>query len=236
MASTGWNERCEERKIVKAERIEIRPASWKMVLAVIGIVGFVIVGIAVLVRCDSILERAVGVLVIVFFGGFGGYSMYLRSKGQGKIAILPAGLEVGIPGIRSRIVPWADIEDIGTTRIAAEEFTTVRLRSYQAFLSGIAPEEARSAIRFFRGLRLVGCAVTAVGIARQDDVGDLAGVLKGSEEVRSLASMLVYCRRKFGAEFLLGWNMRDRGAQAFAEYLEDLRRKYTRTDVDPSGI
>jgi hypothetical protein len=43
----------------------------------------------------------------------------------------------------------------------------------------------------------------------------------------------MYNRQKFGAEFLFGWELRDRSAQAFAEYLEQCR--HTRSVVEAQG-
>ncbi|HEX8682069.1 MAG TPA: hypothetical protein VF707_07140 [Ardenticatenaceae bacterium] len=40
----------------------------------------------------------------------------------------------------------------------------------------------------------------------------------------ALRDILAYNRAKYGAEFLLGWTMRDRSARAFAEYLEQWRQ------------
>ncbi len=49
-------------------------------------------------------------------------------------------------------------------------------------------------------------------------------MLEETEEVRSLIDILAYNRIQFGAEFQLGWNMRDRGAQEFADFLEQCRQ------------
>ena len=104
-----------------------------------------------------------------------------------------------------------------------EEFTTLRLRRYGSFLAGISPVEAKRALRFFRALRLIGVAAVGVGVAHLRDVGDLDDLLSGSDEIGSVADILLFNRAKFGAEFLFGWSMRDRTASAFAELLERAR-------------
>jgi hypothetical protein len=209
------------------ERIEIRPPTWKLALAVMGMIAFTIGGILILIYGDGVFEIAVGLLAVVFFGGFGGYALYRRGRGQRKLAILPTGLEFGIPGMIPRVVRWEDIEAVGVTTISKQKFTTVRIKPdrYQAFLKDVSPTEAKSAIRFFSSLRLVGYATVAVGIANLEDTSELTETLGGSGEVKTLSSMLMFNRVKFGAEFLLGWNMRDRSAEAFAEYLEQLRHE-----------
>lgn len=209
------------------ERIEIRPPTWKLVLAVMGMIAFTIVGILILIYADDVAEKAAGLLAVVFFGGFCGYALYLRGRGQGKLAILATGLEIGIPGMMPRVVRWEDIEAVGVTTISNQKYTTVRIKPdrYKAFLKDVSPAEAKSAIRFFSSLRLVGYATAAVGIANLEDTSELTGTLEGSGEVKTLSSILMFNRVKFGAEFLLGWNMRDRSVEAFADYLEQLRLK-----------
>jgi len=91
-------------------------------------------------------------------------------------------------------------------------------------LSGISQEEAAAAVRFFRNMDLLDQMTTEIAAANDDDPRVLRQMMDGSEEVKSLIDILAHNRAKFGAEFQLGWNMRDRGAQEFAEFLEQCRR------------
>ncbi|CAN5587448.1 hypothetical protein BH20ACI4_BH20ACI4_18060 [soil metagenome] len=206
------------------ERIEIHPATWKIVLMIAGMIAFIIGGIFMIIYGDSVYEKAIGVIGIVFFGGFGGYALYSRSRGQGKLAILPTGIEIGIPGVNPRVLPWSDIEAFGINKIANQEFTTIKLKSYQAWLSGISQEEATAAVRFFRSLEMLGQTTAKIAVANDEHPGAIRQMLDGSEEVKSLIDILAHNRAKFGAEFQLGWNMRDRSAKEFAEFLEQCRR------------
>jgi len=206
------------------ERIEIHPATWKIVLMIAGMIAFVVGGLLMIIYGDGVFEKAIGVIGIVFFGGFGGYALYSRSRGQGKLAILPTGIEIGIPGVNPRVLPWSDIEAFGVNKIANQEFTTIKLKSYQAWLSGISQEEAAAAIRFFRSIELLGQTTARIAVANDDNPRAMRQMLEGSEEVRSLIDILAHNRAKFGAEFQLGWNMRDRSAKEFAEFLEQCRR------------
>ena len=203
-------------------RIEINPPAWKMALLILGMAAFVFVGLLMVVF-GSLFVKALGAISVIFFGGVCGYGLYARSRGQGKVAILPAGVEVGLPGMNPRVLPWGDIEAFGVNRIGNNEFTTIRVRSYRAWLSGISPEEAAAALRFFRGLGMAAHA-TASAVEYGDPAGDMRRLTEGSAEVRSLAGVLAYNREKYGGEFLLGWTMRDRGARQFAEFLEQCRR------------
>ena len=91
-------------------------------------------------------------------------------------------------------------------------------------MSGISQEEAAVALRFFSSMNWLGHARAKVAATNYDDPKLLMQMTKGSEEVRSLTDILAFNRVKFGAEFLLGWTMRDRNAQKFAEFLEQCRR------------
>jgi hypothetical protein len=206
------------------ERIEIHPATWKIVLMILGMIAFVVGGIFMIIYGDGVFEKAIGVIGVVFFGGFGGYALYSRSRGQGKLAILPTGIEIGILGVNPRVLPWSDIEAFGVNKIGNQEFTTIKLKNYQAWLSGISQEEAAAAVRFFRSLELLGQTTAKVAAANDNDPRAILLMLEETEEVRSLIDILAYNRMQLGAEFQLGWNMRDRGAQEFAEFLEQCRR------------
>jgi hypothetical protein len=149
------------------ERVEIRVAPWKMALVIVGIIGFVAAGIWMTATGD-LVEKAAGLLGVVFFGGFCGYALLKGARGRPSLAL-----------------------------------------------------------RFFKSLRGLSYATVAVAVASADDASDLTPFLTGSGDVQSVATMLAHFRRTFGSEFLLGWNLRDRGAQEFAEYLEGLRRTHS---------
>ena len=83
-------------------RHEIRPATWRIVLLVLGLVVFVALGVF-LITLGGILTIAVGVLSIVFFGGFGAYALYRMSRGVGRLAIVRAGIEFAMFGPPPRV-------------------------------------------------------------------------------------------------------------------------------------
>ena len=209
---------------ISMERHEIRTAPWKFTLVVLGMVAFVLAGIAMVVW-GSLVEKAVGVLSIVFFGGFGGFALYLKAKGFGKLAILPTGVEFAMYSPVPRVIPWADIEAFGVLKVAKQEFTSIRLRSYQSLVTDLSDLEADRAEKWFRGFRAMGIATVAVGAANLEHASDVAHWVSGSAKVRSVVDILEHQRATYGAELLLSWNMRDRGAAAFANYLEQRRLK-----------
>jgi hypothetical protein len=204
------------------ERIEIHPPAWKIALAILGMLAFVLIGLLMVVFGD-LFAKGLGLISILFFGGAGVYWLYARNRNYGKVAILPAGVEIGLPGMNPRVLPWGDIEAFGVSKIANQEFTTIRVRSYRAWLSGVSVQEAAEVVRFHR--KVGGIAQTTAKVVEfGDSQGELRRVSEGSTEVVSLAGILAFNRERFGGEFLLGWSMRDRGARQFAEFLEQWRR------------
>lgn len=204
------------------ERIEISPPAWKIAVAILGIAAFVLIGLLMVVFGD-LFAKGLGLISILFFGGLGVYWLYASVRGQGKVAILPAGVEIGLPGMNPRLLPWGDIEGFGVSKIGNNEFTTVRVRSCRAWLSGVSVQEAAAVVRFHR--RVGGAAqATARVVEFGGDGGELRRLTEGAAEVSSLAGILAHNREKYGGEFLLGWSMRDRGARQFAEFLEQCRR------------
>jgi hypothetical protein len=203
-------------------RIEIRPARWRLALGALGIIGFTVAGVTLLIY-GGIVASAVGLLSIVFFGGMCGYAFIRTVRGQGRLAILDEGLEIGLPGTLGHIVPWSDIESIGVTKVASSEFTAVCLTNHRAFLDGMSDEETKVFLRLVRGLTMVGYGAVVTG----GNTG-LTGMLGELKDVTSPADYLAFNRRVYGAELLIGWTMRDRSATAFAAYLEEYRQNATR--------
>jgi hypothetical protein len=176
-----------------------------------------------LVIYGGIVASAAGVLSIVFFGGMCGYAFIRTVRGQGRLAIVGEGLEIGLPGTLGHIVPWRDIESIGVTTVGSNEFTTICLADYRAFLEGMSDGELKIFLRLIRGLTAVGYGAVVASANTA-----LTGMLGELKDVTSAADYLAFNRRMYGAELLIGWTMRDRSATAFAAYLEQFRQNATR--------
>ncbi|GBD16290.1 hypothetical protein HRbin26_01185 [bacterium HR26] len=204
----------------EVERIEIRSGVWKAALVFTVLVAFALIGLALAVFSENLIGKIVGLICFVFFGVVGGVALYGRVRGDyQRVAVSRAGLEVYLPGVGWRLIPWGDIEEIDVLDIAGQQFTGVRLRSYEALLAGLTPEESRAAARRFAALRLFGrAAAVLLGSPR------LWRLLRGSEPIEDLPSMLAFNRETFGAELLLGWDQRDRNARDFAEFLRKWQR------------
>lgn len=205
------------------KRIEVKPPAWKMVLAMLGAGAFVLIGLLMVVFGGDLYVKGLGLISVLFFGSVCGFVLYARIRGQGKVALLPAGVEIGLPGMNPQLLPWGDIEAFGVSKIGNQEFTTIRVRSYRAWLSGVSSQEAAATVRFHR--RVGGVAQTTASVVEfGNPAGEVRRLTEGAAEVSSLAGILAFNRERYGGEFLLGWTMRDRGARQFADFLEQCRR------------
>ena len=210
------------------EEIKIQAPKWKLYLAVFGIIVFVIIGIFMLFGDTSLFEKLAGILAIVFFGGFGGMAMYSTLvRGTGNILISPVCLKLSFPGCPTIPINWSDIEDFGTYQISGQRFTTIKLNHYGNLMNSIHPDDAAQFVKKFRSMRIMGYATAVVGVLHLENIKELLAVMPKSSELKDFAAFLNYSRNRFGGEFLIGWNMRDRNAVRFAEFLRDKKINYT---------
>lgn len=191
-----------------------------MYLTFLGLAVCTLAGATLTIVADELLEKAIGLVVVAFFGGIGAKAAVTWVRGeQQRVAVSRTGLEIYLPGVGWRLVPWSDVEWIGVVQFAGQEFTAVRLRDYEALLASLTPEQSRAAARSFAVLGLFVQASALLLRAPQ-----LLRLLRGSEAVKDLRDVLAFGRAQFGAELLFGWAQRDRSAAEFAAFLERFRR------------
>src|SRR5262245_47719481 len=160
------------------QRHEIRPAAWRFALLVLGLIAFVALGVWLLMT-GGILLLPLGILTIAFFGVGGVYALYRMHRGVGRIAIVPEGIEYTMFGPAPRVIPWADIEAIDVLTFANQEFTIIRLNRYGSLVDGLTDDEARSVLRHFQAMRLMGYATVAVGAIHSADVSEVKRFMAG---------------------------------------------------------
>ncbi|MEM7574829.1 MAG: STM3941 family protein [Bacteroidota bacterium] len=207
---------------MKAQKIQA--ALWKVVLALLCALAFVAIGGIMLLGDTSLFEKIIGVLAVVFFGGFclpAIWSSLVRRSGQ--LVIDQAGLQLHYPN--SPVIPltWQDIESFGTYTISGQHFTTIRLRSYDQLLRTLNPKDAQNILQKFKKMNLIGKATVVVGGLQTHY---LASLLPKSSELQDFASFLRHSRDRYGGEFQIGWNMRDRKAAIFADFLQAQKEIY----------
>lgn len=206
------------------ETLKIQAPKWKIFLAVLAMLIFVLLGAWMLVGDTSLFHKIVGLIAIVFFGGFGSVAMYSTLvKGKGYTVITPTALELSFPDCPIIPIKWNTIEGFGVHEISGQGFTTVKLKDYEDLAQSFTPEEIQKILNKFKALKIIGQATTAVGALGAVPTSEISGVLPTSKDLQRFTAYLAYSRRKFGGEFQIAWNMRDRKAIAFAEFLEEKR-------------
>lgn len=206
------------------ETLKIQAPKWKIYLTVLAILVFVLLGTWMVLGDTSWFHKIVGVIAIVFFGGFGSVAMYSTLvKGKGYVVITPKALELSFPDCPIIPIKWDMIEGFGIYEISGQRFTTVKLQDYGSFMREFTPSQINKILTKFKTLKIIGHATSAVGMLGAMPSGQISGVLPESEDLRKFSSFLAYSRNKFGGEFQIAWNMRDRKAIAFAEFLEEKR-------------
>ena len=207
---------------------KIQAPKWKIYLAVLGLIAFVLIGIFMIVSDTSIFEKLAGILAIVFFGGFGGKALYSTLiKGSGHITLTSKTLNLSMPDCPEIPINWKDIESFGVYEISGQKFTTIKLNNYNNLIRSINPRDADKLLKKFKSVKAIGNVTAVVGLLNLEDINEWLDVLPKSSELKNLAAYLNYSRNKFDGEFLIGWNFRDRKASKFAEYLSETKRKYT---------
>ncbi|MBX2872980.1 MAG: hypothetical protein KTR30_12790 [Saprospiraceae bacterium] len=210
------------------ETLKIQAPKWKILLAILAMVVFVLLGVWMIIGDTSWFHKIVGLIAIVFFGGFGSVAMYSTLvKGKGHIVISPEVLELSFPDCPTIPIKWGAIEGFGVYEISGQRFTTVKLKDYQDFVQTFTPGEVKKILTKFKALKIMGHATAAIGAVGSMPAKDISGILPKSVDLQKYSSFLAYSRRKFGGEFQIAWNMRDRKALAFAEFLEEKRKAFT---------
>jgi hypothetical protein len=207
---------------------KIQAAKGKIYLMFLGVIAFVLIGFFMIVSDTSIFEKLIGILAIVFFGGFGGKALYSTLiKGSGHITLTSKTLNLSMPDCPEISINWNDIESFGVNEISGQKFTTIKLNNYNNLIRSVNPRDADKLLKKFKSIKAIGNVTAVVGLLNFEDTNELLGFLPKSSELKNLAAYLNYSRNKFDGEFLIGWNLRDRNASKFAEYLSETKIKYT---------
>lgn len=203
----------------KVESYAVKPRSGRGILALLGCVVFVALGIWMMADAETnVGEKAFGLLAVAFFGWCG--VLYVQRMRRGApIMLSHKGLHYAFAphyGVL-RLIPWRDIEGFGQSSVKNQQFNLIRLRSSDALARQFSDAEAAATLKAYRGVMGFANATAVVAGANMEfsEAGEAAELTKGSGVVKSLASMLRFNREKFGGEICLGWPDRDRSAAAF---------------------
>jgi hypothetical protein len=205
----------------------LRPRRMMMLLSVIGAIGFV-AGAAVLMvwQWSNPAAIVIGPLGIAFFG-WAAVVGIRRTANPWSMSISPAGFTIPSATYESKWIRWSDVESIGVFKVGRQKLVGVRLTTYANLVPQYSPEEVRIALRRARVLR----GFTQVSAPLAPPVSsispaDVDAALTATAKASDIAGMFANHRAAYGYDIVLGWVERDRGADAFAAYLQEHRRKF----------
>ena len=150
---------------------KIQAARWKIYLTLIGVIIFVAMGFMTIFGDTSIIEKSIGVLAIIFFGGFVGKALYSTiTKGGGNIIISSKGLDITYPGCPIILIEWKDIEGFGVYKVSGQKFTTIKLYNYNNLIKSIESTTADEYLKTMKSIKWIGNATAVVGILNLENV------------------------------------------------------------------
>lgn len=200
------------------ERLELRPKRLNLILAVLGALGFVLIGLWMMLAEDSdIFVRGAGALAAAFFGYAGYFAVRALIEPRG-LTLTPEALTWRGPTFAPKTIPWEEIAATGVLSQNGQAFNVIVLKDPAPLIARFSPAEATATCRSMR--TLLRFAQLAVPLAP----GDSADLIKIARKGRAdtLEELFAFLRAFYGGEILLGWADRDRSAPD----LDALLRRY----------
>lgn len=209
--------------------VEIRPKSLRNgILAILGCSIFTIVGAFMLASGEPKTMLA-GLLSIVFFGGFGLFTIPKIMRRKISFVLTSDGLKQVAPAGSANIA-WSDIESIGVVSIFRTQLVGVRLKTYDRYIASVSPEMADFFRKSLPAMKVIARATSFLDVpdavklwstlAGKDDPSD---VLKSFGKTGTFVEALLWNRKHYEYDLLWGWSDIDRSAHEFAGLLEEYR-------------
>jgi hypothetical protein len=209
--------------------VEIRPKSLRNgILAVLGCSIFTIGGAFMLASGEPKTMLA-GLLSIVFFGGFGLFSIPKIMRRKISFVLTSDGLKQVAPA-GSAYIAWSDIESIGVVSIFRTRLVGVRLKTYDRYIASVSPEMADFFRKSLPAMKVIARATSFLDVpdavklwstlAGKEDPAD---VLKSFGKTGTFVEALLWNRTHYEYDLLWGWSDIDRSAHEFAGLLEQYR-------------
>ena len=196
----------------------VRPRWWLLALATAGCVGFTAIGLT-MIASGEVFGILGGLLSVAFFGGGLVLSgLFVARRGLWCFALTPAGIELATGGL----LPWEDIEAVGTLRQKISrtnkiKLLGIRLKSYDRYLASVPPvqrvEMERGLLWFLKPLALVASVF-----------GDSGLLQSFSSDVSSLETGLRWSREQTGWDYTFSPVWLDRPTEQFVAFVERYRR------------
>jgi hypothetical protein len=126
-----------------SNQIEIKLSKFKLVLFLIGSIGFVAMGVWTMmgvprgnhpILSNPILQYAICVLCIVFFG-FLSYVYFKKiSDVKSGLVISDEGITDNSSGVSAGFIPWSDVQDITELKVHRQKFVCIGVKNPQDYI------------------------------------------------------------------------------------------------------
>lgn len=202
----------------RRDRFVVRPRWWLLALTVAGCLGFTAMGL-MMIASGEVYLILVGLLSVAFFGGGGMLlARFVARRGLWALTLTPAGIELSTGGL----LPWEDIEAVGTLRFKIDKTSKIklfgiRLSRYDRYLASVPTmqrvEMEWGLLRFLKPFALV-----------------FSGFENGSllqsfaTDVSSLETALRWNREQTGWDYAFSPVWLDRPTEQFVAFVERYRR------------
>ncbi|MCI4665619.1 MAG: hypothetical protein MRY74_12940 [Neomegalonema sp.] len=198
--------------------IEIRPNRFYLGLAMLGCVGFVLLGLWAIFLSDRGVDALViGVLSVGFFGFvLIRFTQFLVRGGRRGLRLTAEGLWIYGAGRSPKLAAWRDIEALGVYAVGNQKFNVITLAAPEAYVAQFSEAEAREAASQMRWLQRFAGAASVASLGAHPELNAAAGA-----SWRELAGVLAWNRDMYGGEITLGWADRDRSAAALDALLRE---------------
>ncbi|HEV7950004.1 MAG TPA: STM3941 family protein [Glaciihabitans sp.] len=125
------------------EPIDLAPSIPRILLFASLCVAFVAVAVGMLASSPTFFQAFIAVFGIAFFGVGGLWALAKVAREQTGLRLSPDGLHP----ISGGVIPWADVEHVGSGKTAGTTIIGIRLRSYNAYVASLTPAQISLALR-----------------------------------------------------------------------------------------
>ena len=168
--------------------INFTSSKLKLALVSAGCGLFAAGGFFVLASGPAPSDAFWAVITILFFG-VGGLWMLVKLRRVKAVLVLTPD---GIHPVSGGLIPWADVEAVGTCRVSGTKLVGIRLSRYNSYIASLTPQQVSLALHTGKAARMFGVVAPLMGPDGAEAL-ELAGMPRASE---GIAGQLAWARHQ----------------------------------------
>ena len=166
------------------EQIEIPLSKKKMVLTLLGAIGFIVIGLWFIINPPKISNPIFGNPTVIFISGlasilfFGLVAITISRKFSDKtpgLIINRQGVTDNSSGVSAGIIPWTDIQEIRVSQVMNQKFLMFIVGNPQEYLEKVTNPIKRNAMKM--NYKTYGSPISISANALQTDFENLRSLL-----------------------------------------------------------